>query len=126
MQGNSANEKMMEIRRWHMSAPLKWSDNGYHYGIDRDGTVVVGRPLSRVPASVKGHNRGTVAIVLFGGHGSNENDQFSDHFTAEQDASLRSLLALLKTHYPIQKVSGHNEYAAKACPGFQVRAWLGN
>lgn len=115
--------KVAEIRRWHVEE-RGWSDIGYHYLIDRPGTLAVGRPLDRVGAHVAGHNIGTIGICLLGGAGSAATDQFSDNYTPEQEAALRQLIAELKAKYPsIKKVSGHNEYAAKACPGFNVARW---
>lgn len=121
----STKEKVAEVRRWHTSAPRNWSDIGYHYLIDRDGTIIEGRPLDRVGAHVKGHNTGTIGISLFGGHGSSAGDSFEDHFTEEQDRALRGLIGQLRQQFPeITKVTGHNQYAAKACPGFPVPAWI--
>lgn len=118
------SKKVSEIKLWH-TRDRGWKDIGYHYLIDRDGTVATGRPLDQVGAHVQGHNTGTVGISLFGGFGSNEKDQFAHNFTPEQDLALRGLIAKLQAEYPaIQKISGHNEYAAKACPGFNVTKWL--
>ena len=119
----STSEKVAEVRRWHVQ-DRGWSDIGYHYLIDRDGTVATGRPIDRIGAHVRGHNRGTIGVSLFGGHGSAEADSFSEHFTPKQDAALRKLLSDLGEKYSITKISGHNQYAAKACPGFSVVAWL--
>lgn len=118
----STSQKVKEIRRWHVE-DRGWSDIGYHYLIDRDGTVALGRSMERDGAHVQGHNAGTIGISLFGGHGSSENDPFEANFTPEQDKALRELLADLKQKYGFTKVTGHNEYAAKACPGFNVGRW---
>lgn len=116
--------KVREIKRWHTSAPKSWSDIGYHYIIDRDGRWTTGRPLERVGAHVKGHNTGTIGICLIGGHGSAETDAFYEHFTPEQSDALMEAIADLRAAYPtITRLSGHNEYAAKACPGFNVSEW---
>lgn len=124
----STADKVAEIRRWHTLKPPHgrgWRDIGYHFLIDRDGTTATGRPLDQVGAHVQGHNTGTIGISLFGGDGSNEKDDFSDHFTRAQDASLRVLIDNLRRQFPaIRRISGHNEYAAKACPGFTVSEWL--
>ena len=63
-------------------------------------------------------------MSLFGGHGSNEKDAFADNFTPLQDAALRQLIGNLRVRYGPIPVTGHNEYAAKACPGFAVAPWL--
>lgn len=119
----STAAKVSEIRRWHVS-DRGWRDIGYHYVIDRNGVVATGRPLDQVGAHVQGRNTGTIGICLIGGHGSSENDRFEDNFTAAQDAALRKLIADLRGRFPsIKTVSGHNQYAAKACPGFNVPAW---
>lgn len=121
----TSNQKVAEVRKWHTSPPNNWKDIGYHFLIDRDGTVVAGRPVEEVGAHVQGHNATTIGVSLFGGHGSNATDSFDDHFTLEQDLALRHLIEVLREKYPsIKKVSGHNEYARKACPGFNVRNWL--
>ena len=53
------------IRRWHTSEPRSWSDIGYHYVIT--GQIEFGRPLHRMPASARGHNKHAVAICYSGG-----------------------------------------------------------
>lgn len=115
--------KINEIRRWHKARG--WRDVGYHYIIDRNGDIGIGRPLGYTGAHTLGHNTGTVGICLLGGHGSSADDKFFDNFTDAQDASLRELIADLKRDFPtISKVSGHNQYATKACPGFRVPRWI--
>jgi hypothetical protein len=115
--------KVAEIRRWHVQ-DRGWKDIGYHYLIDRDGTVANGRPLDQIGAHVKDHNTGTIGISLFGGHGSSSKDDFTDHFTIAQDKALRGLIASLHGRFGKVLVTGHNQYAAKACPGFTVADWL--
>jgi len=119
----SSEEKVEEVRNWHVR-DNGWSDIGYHFLIDRDGTVVKGRPIERNGAHVRGHNRGTIGISLFGGRAASKNDNFEDHFTPEQDRALRKLINQLHAEYGDVPVTGHNEYAAKGCPGFQVSSWL--
>jgi hypothetical protein len=124
MDNSTAEEKRDEIRRWHVN-DRKWSDIGYHHIIDRDGTLAEGRPLSRTGAHVRGHNTGTIGVCLIGGHGGNENDVFEDHYTQAQEDALRMYIANMKRQFPsIKKVTGHNQYAAKACPCFDVPRWL--
>jgi len=123
-EGKSANEKVREVRDWHVR-DNGWSDIGYHYLIDRDGTVVEGRPVERAGAHARGHNATSIGIALFGGHGAASTDNFDDHFTPEQDKALRNQIAHLELQFPgIKKIIGHNEVAAKGCPGFQVGPWL--
>lgn len=124
MGGYPTGAKVAEVRRWHVE-DNKWSDIGYHFLIDRDGTVAEGRPVERIGAHVKGRNDDTIGIALFGGHGSAETDSFDEHYTDDQDIALRILIAELQRKYgPGLKLSGHNEYAAKACPGFNVMKWF--
>lgn len=123
LDGKPTADKVAEIKRWHVQGN-GWSDIGYHWLIDRDGTVAEGRSMERNGAHVKGKNTGTVGISLVGGHGGSETDLPQDNFTAEQMAALRKLIGNLQFDYPsITKVTGHNQYAAKACPCFNVPAW---
>jgi N-acetyl-anhydromuramyl-L-alanine amidase AmpD len=124
MDGQSTKDKVAEVRRWHMQ-DRGWKDIGYHYLIDRDGTLMDGRPLEQVGAHTMDHNTGTIGVSLFGGHGASATDKFYSNFTEAQDKALRALITKLCNTYKITKVSGHNEYAAKACPGFNVLNFLG-
>ena len=123
--GNMTPEQQRdEIRRWHVEE-RGWSDIGYHYVITRNGVVVQGRPLDKIGAHVKGHNKGTIGVCLVGGKGGTAHDKFRENFTKEQDFALRKLIDELKDRFvSLNKVSGHNEYAAKACPCFNVQEWI--
>jgi N-acetyl-anhydromuramyl-L-alanine amidase AmpD len=123
MHNSRTSERVAEVRRWHVE-DRGWKDVGYHYLIDRDGTIARGRAESVIGAGIAGHNRGVLHIALFGGLGSKKTDAFSTHFTPAQDAALRALIADIQRRADIRKISGHCAYAAKECPGFQVRTWL--
>jgi hypothetical protein len=57
---------------------------------------------------------------LVGGYGASADDLFARNFTDAQSVSVKRLIGEIKGRTAIQKVSGHNDYAAKACPGFRV------
>lgn len=122
MAGRPIAEKVAEIRRWHLANG--WNDIGYHWIIDRDGKVLAGRAETVIGAHTVGRNSGTIGVCLIGGHGSAETDSFSDHFTHQQDVTLGQMIDAISSRTQIERVSGHNEYAAKACPGFNVPAWM--
>lgn len=112
-----------EIRRWHMQ-DNGWRDIGYHWIIGRDGKLLTGRPETEIGAGVAGHNAGVIHVCLIGGHGSAESDRFAQHFTPAQDTAARQLIQAIGMRTRIEVISGHNQFAAKACPGFTVSQWL--
>jgi len=120
--GKSLNDQITEIRRWHTDE-RGWRDIGYHVLVGRDGDVGYGRPIAQSGAHVRGHNADTIGVCLIGGHGASENDLFPEHFTPEQNTALRDVIARLQEQYGPLSVHGHNEFAAKGCPGFKVSDW---
>jgi hypothetical protein len=119
LKGRPLREKMDEITRWHKARGF--STIGYHWVIDRDGMYLPGRPENVIGAHVIEANRGTIGISLVGGLDGSATDQFSDHFTAEQRRTLKGLINSIRTRTQIKRITGHNEYAAKACPCFTLR-----
>jgi N-acetylmuramoyl-L-alanine amidase len=57
MAHNSTSDKVAELKRWHVE-DNNWSDIGYHFVIDIDGTVATGRPVTRPGAHCRGKNPG--------------------------------------------------------------------
>ena len=109
-----------DVRNWHVKGN-KWNDVGYHYVIKLDGTIEIGRPIDKMGAHCKGHNRNSIGICYAGGMGM-DLKSWKDTRTPEQIESLKSLVNALKTCFNIQKVSGHNEYtSSKICPCFNVK-----
>jgi N-acetylmuramoyl-L-alanine amidase len=107
------------IRAWHLANG--WKDIGYHYVVGLDGTVRPGRPEAQIGSHVAGHNTGTIGIVYVGGVTADGKTP-KDTRTPAQKAALLDLAKALIAKYPaIKKVTGHNQYAAKACPSFDVR-----
>lgn len=122
MAGRGLLAKRDEIDRWHRE-DNGWSGIGYHYLIDRDGHFTQGRDPERTGAHVKGHNTGSLGICLIGGHGAAATDSFADHFTSAQEKTLVAMLDSWLEDFPQATVHGHNEFASKGCPGFDVQSW---
>lgn len=121
MLSNSAAEQVAEIDVWHKKRG--WRGFGYNELISRDGSRAAGRAIGETTAAATGHNKNAIHICLVGGKGSNATDHFRDHYTAEQEYALINRLRQLKHEYPAAVIRGHNEVAAKACPGFNVASW---
>jgi len=124
MAGRSVEDRVREIRRWHVG-DNGWRDIGYHWIVDRDGSVAPGRAERVAGAHCRGRNGRSIGICLIGGHGSARTDTFRDHYTPEQDRALREVIGGIRSrHGDAVRLRGHNEYSAKACPGFDVRRWF--
>lgn len=106
-----------EIRQWHLQ--IGWKDIGYHYVIYLDGTIHRGRPESVVGAHCSGYNKNSIGICYIGG--CDKNMQPKDTRTVGQKRALLEILNRLKKDYPNATLHGHNEFATKACPSFNVK-----
>ena len=120
----SVEAVLREITMWHVE-DRGWSDIGYHAIIHRNGDIAYGRPVERTGAHCKGRNANSIGIALLGGFGGDADDKMSDNFTEEQERSLRGLISDFQLEFPtITMITGHNEYANKACPTFRVSDWV--
>lgn len=105
------------IRRYHIDVN-KWSDIGYHFGVELVSDVVgsfyeilIGRPLSKIGGHTTGHNTNTIGICMVG-------DFDVVPPPKEQLERLQSLINELRIQFPsINKISFHRDYATKTCPG---------
>ena len=110
-----------DIDRWHKQRG--WNGIGYHYVIYRDGSVRTGRPVEQIGAHCTGHNSNSIGICYIGGLAA-DNKTPKDTRTPAQIKALRDLVGKLKKKYPGTHVHGHNEFANKACPCFDVKTEL--
>jgi len=108
-----------EIRRWHKARG--WSDIGYHYVIRRDGSLEPGRDEARVGAHTQGYNQGSIGVCVVGGTSLAGDPLYN--FTAGQMVRLKALVRELMARFPEARIHGHNEFADKACPTFDVQVW---
>ena len=111
-----------EIKQWHTGKPPKgrgWLDIGYHYVIHLDGSIHTGRPIETAGAHTLNHNHDSIGICYVGGIDAKGNPM--DTRTPQQRMALNNIVTVLKHIYPSATVHGHNEFAAKACPSFDVQ-----
>ena len=128
-----------DIDKWHKERG--WAMIGYNYVIDLDGTVEVGRPLTRDGAhtntaglSGKAYNKHSIGICYIGG--LDRKGKPCDTRTRAQKKALAALVYRLMEQYPIVEVIGHRDASPdkngdgqitrnewiKQCPCFDVRA----
>lgn len=106
-----------DIKKWHLAKG--YSDVGYHYIIYRDGSVNIGRNVNIIGAHCQGYNSNSIGICYIGG--LDKNGKSKDTRTEQQKKSLVELLKKLKSLYPNATIHGHNEFAKKDCPCFNVK-----
>ena len=101
------NDELINIiRKWHIERGF--NDIGYHFVINKDGSILTGRRLEVTPAAQKGHNTGSIAIAL----------HYKDAYTQPQENSLIALTGVFNQLYNGQlKFLGHKDVANTLCPG---------
>lgn len=122
-----------DIRRWHTSpAPVGrgWNQVGYTDLFHLDGRVerlVANNEDEMVDPweitnGAKGYNRVSRHIVYVGGCDAAMKPK--DTRTLAQKEALERYVLDFHRKYPLVKIIGHCALAAKACPSFDVAAWL--
>lgn len=111
-----AHDYPLVIDRWHRERGF--DEIGYHFFIQKDGTICEGRSLEKDPAAQAGHNKGTIAICCHGLEKGN--------FTKHQMASLKALCwTINKLYKGGVTFHGHREVnAGKTCPVFSYKELL--
>lgn len=115
-----------QIKQSHLARGF--SDIGYHFIIGLKGEVRPGRPVAIAGAHCKGHNTRSIGISIVGGCPPRTTpgwrDKSKDTRTPAQEAALVKLVKEQLKQYPGATVHGHNEFANKSCPSFNVKTWL--
>lgn len=109
---------VQQIDSWHRQRGFRCI--GYHFVIYRDGSVHVGRPIEQSGAHTSGHNAHSIGICYIGGCAADGKTPKDTRTQAQKDALVK-LVRELRSQFPGATVHGHNEFAAKACPSFNVQ-----
>lgn len=118
----TAAEMMAEVRRWHVEE-RGWKREGYHGLIAPDGSWAEGRPFTMIGAHCAERNRGTLgfALVPVRTVDTRRVGRFEDYYTEAQRKTIRAKLRAVQAMTDLKWVTGHNDYAARTCPGFTVK-----
>ena len=122
-----------DIRRWHTSpapAGRGWKQVGYTDLFHLDGRVerlVANNEDANVDPweitnGAADYNSVSRHVVYAGGCDAGMKPK--DTRTAAQKEALRKYVLDFHARHPAVKIVGHNQLAAKACPSFDVAAWL--
>lgn len=97
-----------DIDTWHRRRGFR--KIGYHFVVDIDGSIELGRPLGEAGAHVAGHNGNSIGICYVGGLGKDSEPK--DTRTDAQKESLLFLIRSLKKRMPtVIRVAGHRDYS---------------
>lgn len=124
-----------DIRHWHLSPVTQggrgWRQVGYTYLIRLDGSIEqlvannnddVVDPWE-ITNGAAGHNATSMHIVYAGGV-ARDGRTPADTRTPAQRLTLERFVRDFHARHPHAAIVGHNQLAAKACPSFDVPAWL--
>lgn len=118
-----------DLEQWHL-VERGWSRLGYSDMIhingelenltefDQDNIV----DNDEMTWGVKGQNAKSRHIVYVGGLGKDMCPK--DTRTTDQKQTLYYYLKYMILRHPNILIAGHNQFAKKACPSFDVRLWL--
>lgn len=131
---NGRARALADIRADHLARGFK--DIGYHYIIQPDGRVDLGRDEEQPGAHAKGFNAHSIGVCMVGGLGGPDKLNPGQYTQAAWNA-LRTTVQDLLDRYTYAVLVGHRDLSPdldgdgeiepaewiKLCPAFSVRAW---
>lgn len=129
------NVQPSTIKKWHTDPVAKggrgWSKIGYSNIITLDGVVHNMRAYNSDPwvdeneitNGVAGINSISRHICYVGGLSADLSKAQDTRTEAQTEALKQQCLKMVKL-YPGILIGGHNQFSPKACPSFDVPAWL--
>ena len=110
-----------QITEWDKA---KFGQTSYPWVVELDGSTHRTLRDDQKGAHVGGKNTGNIGICYIGGVDKKLNPK--DTRTEAQKKSLLTLIRTYKARYPGIVIRGHRDWPGvkKACPSFDVRAWL--
>jgi N-acetylmuramoyl-L-alanine amidase len=87
-----------------------WPGIGYHFVIDRDGTINQTNNLDTISYHTSGQNRVSLGVCLTG-------DFDKQQPTAEQKTAFTYLVNVLREKLGYLPLYGHRDFSPKSCPG---------
>lgn len=107
-----------QIDVWHKRRG--WNGVGYHYVIEKDGSIMMGRLFKTIGAHCRGHNSNSIGVCVVGNYMDDE------AMTEGQEQSLVMVLHGLLSQYSldVDQVYGHRELGETLCPGKHLFDWL--
>ena len=124
-----------EIRKWHTAPPPKgrgWKQVGYSDIIHLDGWIENFVKYNdddvvdswEITNGASGINSVSRHIVYVGGVNADDPKKAKDTRTWQQEMAMAVYVFKMIHKHPTIKVAGHNQFANKACPSFDVPSWL--
>lgn len=112
---NTTAARIEQIRNVHVR-DRRWGDIGYHYIVDRAGTVWEGRALTSQGAHVSENNEHNAGILVLG------NFDKQTPSTAQLRALVATVARLKQAHrVDVRDIKSHQEINATACPGANLQ-----
>ena len=95
---------------------LGWKNPGYHFIIEKNGTIHNLQPIDKLSNGVRGYNANSIHVAYIGG-------KLIDDRTPQQKASMRSVVKVMQSMFPDAKVQGHRDFpnVSKSCPRFDAK-----
>ena len=111
-------------RKWHLQRGF--NDIGYHYVIHLDGKISVGRPIEKVGAHCAYENIGSIGICYVGGMTKDMRKPKDTRTQAQKDSLIKLMHELIYKYNKDMTIHGHNEYANKSSPCYNVQEEYAN
>lgn len=113
-----------EVKAWDIK---RFGQPSYHWVVELNGSVYRHLQDDQKGAHVGGKNTGNIGICYVGGTESlAAGGRPKDTRTKEQRNALKRLIILYQQKYPGIVIRGHRDWPGvkKACPSFDVSAWI--
>lgn len=109
---------LADVDAWHKQRG--YNGIGYHFLIGLNGEIWAGRSIEKAGAHTLGQNANSIGVCYVGGLAADGKTP-KDTRTPAQKSALHNLIESLKKQYKNAAIHGHNEFANKACPCFNVK-----